>query len=690
MDFEPEAEDIYLALSKGEQETPSVLSRRRFLQAIGLGGAMAAMPGWMEDVAAAATPLRATDGIVVVVQLGGGNDGLNTLIPTSDGKYVDLRRAINLRSSAISIADGVGLHPSLPKLAARYRRGQVAAFRGVGVTRPNLSHFTSTATWMSGSTDTPRNGWLGRYLDGLPNANSLNGIAVGSGVPLTLVGSKQNVSALPVDSTGLYGTTTTSGSNNRLFDGIASFGRRSRGHGALADKWGACELTSMQNVNEIAPAYPTEPGDGKFGQELQVCARLINANLGMRVFHVDLGSFDTHANELESHAQLLAELDNGIDGFFNTLSPNLADQVTLMTFSEFGRRASENASGGTDHGTASCMFVMGKNVRGGIYGDQPSLVSLDDNHNLSITTDFRAIYASVLDRWLKADSTEILGTNMDDFDLFVAGPGKPLPSRPPDPGPGPGPGGTDSGPGRPAYRLVAATGSIASFGTANLGAPIGVRTAVGLATTPARDGFWIAGADGGVFTVGSAEFYGSMGGKPLNSPVVGITSTPTGKGYLLAASDGGLFAFGDAVHRGSMGGKPLAKPVVGVASTPSGRGYWMVASDGGIFAFGDAPFHGNTRSFKLNQPIVGMASSPSGNGYWLTAADGGVFAFGDAAFFGSLGNTKLNKPIVSITASSSGRGYRLAAEDGGVFCFGDAVFSGSATSTGAKFVGIAE
>ncbi|HVX23290.1 MAG TPA: hypothetical protein VHB02_18255 [Acidimicrobiales bacterium] len=165
-------------------------------------------------------------------------------------------------------------------------------------------------------------------------------------------------------------------------------------------------------------------------------------------------------------------------------------------------------------------------------------------------------------------------------------------------------------------------------------------------------GYWEVASDGGLFAFGSAQFYGSMGGKPLNQPVVGMTSTADKEGYYEVASDGGLFAFGDAAFYGSMGGKPLNQPVVGMTLTPTGKGYWEVASDGGLFAFGDAQFYGSMGGKPLNKPVVGIAATPDGKGYWEVASDGGLFAFGDAQFYGSMGGKPLNKPVVGIAAAS--------------------------------------
>ena len=193
-------------------------------------------------------------------------------------------------------------------------------------------------------------------------------------------------------------------------------------------------------------------------------------------------------------------------------------------------------------------------------------------------------------------------------------------------------------------------------------------------------GHWLAGADGGVFAFGQAQYYGGLGTTRLNRPVVAMASSPTGRGYWLAAADGGVFAFGDARYWGSMGRARLNSPVVGIAPTPTGRGYWLAAADGGVFAFGDARFLGSTAALKLVKPVVGLAPTPTGAGYRLAAADGGVFAFGDARFLGSAANLPLRAPVVSVAATGSGRGYWMAAADGGVFAFGDAPFSGSAAA----------
>ena len=219
---------------------------------------------------------------------------------------------------------------------------------------------------------------------------------------------------------------------------------------------------------------------------------------------------------------------------------------------------------------------------------------------------------------------------------------------------------------------------------------------VGIAATPTGRGYWLAAADGGVFSFGDAQFYGSAGGVTLNKPVVGIAATPSGHGYWLVAADGGVFAYGDAKFYGSAASLHLQQPVVGIAAHPSGKGYWLVAADGGVFTYGEpgVDFFGSAANLHLQKPVVGIAAAPSGRGYWLVAADGGVFAYGDpgaAGFYGSAATLQLQKPIVGMAAPPSGKGYWLVAADGGVFAYGAAGFFGSLGSTppGVPIVGMA-
>jgi len=281
------------------------------------------------------------------------------------------------------------------------------------------------------------------------------------------------------------------------------------------------------------------------------------------------------------------------------------------------------------------------------------------------------------------------------------------------------------------YHLVGADGGIFNFGHAGfygntytlgltglhgshpLNAPI-----VGVVENPSGKGYWMVGADGGVFNFGGAKFYGSTyslgltglsGSHPLASPVVGMAATPDGKGYWLVTKAGFVYSFGDASFYGDTfsygltgltGAHPLAAPIVGIAADASGKGYWLVGADGGVFNFGDATFYGTTYSRGLTgltgarplaAPIVGIAATPDGDGYWLVGADGGIFNFGNAGFDGSTysrgltgltGSHPLNAPIVGIVPTANGDGYWMVGKDGGVFNFGNAGFDGSTYSYG--------
>jgi len=266
-----------------------------------------------------------------------------------------------------------------------------------------------------------------------------------------------------------------------------------------------------------------------------------------------------------------------------------------------------------------------------------------------------------------ADGLVVSPDNSDRLLALHGQDGLPGPPTPPPPTPG--------------YWEAADDGGVFSFGSAAFYGSAGslhlARPIVGMASTPDHGGYWLVASDGGVFNFGDAGFYGSTGSLHLREPIVGIAATPDGRGYWLVASDGGVFAFGDATFSGSTGGLSLKSPVVGMAAGPSDGGYWLVASDGGIFAFGDAPFEGSTGALTLTRPVVGMAAPDGGTaGYWLVASDGGIFAFGEP-FYGSMGGQSLVRPVVSMAASITGHGYWLVASDGGIFAFGDAPFEGS-------------
>jgi PKD domain len=242
------------------------------------------------------------------------------------------------------------------------------------------------------------------------------------------------------------------------------------------------------------------------------------------------------------------------------------------------------------------------------------------------------------------------------------------------------------------YWQVATDGGVFSYGTAQFygsvpGLGLHLTNILGMARTPTNAGYWLVGSDGGVFAFGDAQFFGSLPGLQVHvNNIVGMTPTRTGNGYWLVGSDGGVFAFGDAQFYGSMGGKPLNKPVVSIAATPDSGGYWLAAQDGGIFAFGNAGFYGSMGGQPLNLPVTDMDATPDGHGYWMAAEDGGVFAFGNAQFYGSMAGKPLNGHVTGMSVTQDGQGYFLNGCDGGVFAFGNASFRGSNPTYGCRGV----
>ena len=424
-------DDLALDRLSRPASLPGGLSRRRFLQLAGAGAGVATMGSMLPSLEAfAAPPVGSTDGIVVLIMMEGGNDGLNTVVPTTESSYYALRPVLGIPAGqALSVGSGFGLHPSLPKLKARFDQGDVAIVQGVGYANPDLSHFTSMGIWMNGwggaTQSGPATGWIGRYLDGLPNAaaESLYGVVVGTSVPLHMVGSVARASGLPTDLGGAFGIDRRDASDARMYDALAAFSSGATGLGQWGDLAAKVEHDTLDLAQRIQPAYQGTFPDTNLGRQLTLVAKLINTNLGIRVFNTSIGGFDTHSGQAGGQANQLGELDDAIDSFFATLAPAWQNRVTVMTFSEFGRRPEENTDAGTDHGTASPLFVVGPRVKGGLYGAPSRTNDLDGNGNLKYHVDFRQVYATVLDTWLKADSRQVLGYNFGSLNFFDRGPG---------------------------------------------------------------------------------------------------------------------------------------------------------------------------------------------------------------------------------------------------------------------------
>lgn len=652
-------------------------SRRRFLQFSAAGaGVVAATPYLSQLEALAAPPVGDTQGILVTVFLGGGNDGMNTVAPVGNSRYAQLRPSLRI-TNGLSIGSGLALHPALTKLKTRFDVGKVAVVQGVGYQPPDLSHFESQDIWMHGwgGSGQKTTGWAGRFLDGLPNTEkeSLYGVSLHGNVNLQLSGAVANPSSLPLRINDAFGIDRSDRSDARMFDAVKSFGSGTTTLGALGAEFNESQMELMNLTQRIRPAYGFSEQPSYIEQQLVLAAHLINANLGIRVIDTVLDGFDTHSDQAGWHATLMGRLDNAIDKFFKTLSTRWKGQVCLMTWSEFGRRPEENGDAGTDHGAAAPLFVIGDKVRGGVHGSHPSLTNLDNHGDLRPSVDFRQVYAPIIDTWLKGDDRQILGKTYSPIPLFKSGPSAPAVNQPSTIKPG--------------YWIAGPTGHITGKGAATKFGPLPSVTSyvIGGAPTPTRKGLWLVSLDGRVYSVGDAGKFGHMGGKHLNKPIVAMSANAaTGKGYWLCASDGGIFTFGDARYYGSTGNIRLNKPIVAFCSTPSGKGYWFCASDGGIFTYGNARFYGSTGAKRISSPIVSMACTPSGKGYWFCAANGTVYPFGDAKYHG--GKPNLGAPIISIQATDSGKGYWLLARNGRVASFGDATVLGSIADTSTVLV----
>jgi uncharacterized protein (DUF1501 family) len=419
-----EFEDVHHLLSAPVEATPKELSRRRFLQAAAMGaGAMALLPTWLRDEAGA-VPLGPSDGVLVLVMMGGGNDGLNTLAPVADGTYRDKRGGLAVTEAAgLPVGAGLALHPALGGLKRRFDQGKLALVQGVGNPVTDLSHFTSMASWMQGWANggPPITGWLGRWLDGVAGADALRAVTVGSSVPLHLVGTKTKAVALSSSAGDLFGSGTEA-HEQRMYDCVGGFGGGANGIGPMGDLLGRTGRASIALSRTVKPLYKPDLPGGRLASQLGLCARLVNADVGARVLNVAYGDFDHHADQGWKHNERMKELDAGIEAFFSTLDPRFAGRVTVLTFSEFGRRVERNGSGGTDHGTASVMLAVGDKVKGGLYGAMPSLTALDRSGNMVPTVDFRSVYGSVLDGWLGGGSSSVLGRGFENLNLFRSGP----------------------------------------------------------------------------------------------------------------------------------------------------------------------------------------------------------------------------------------------------------------------------
>ncbi|PZR77152.1 MAG: hypothetical protein DLM73_00375 [Chthoniobacterales bacterium] len=424
-------------------------TRRRFLRTSALGAAAAwTLPVFLEktffalDAMAADAPTQAITGkdatILVVLQMAGGNDGLNMVVPYADDIYYRSRPKLALPADKILKLDSyAGLNGKLTGLKSLFDEGHLAVVQGVGYPNPNRSHFRSTEIWQTAS-DAERNesqGWLGKYFDSCcAGADPTVGVAIGEQMPQAFVAKTptgvtfskpeqfrwqpsekmagamseeeaffrqlngiDDQAAAPADG----GSINTIAGRNRADQSAFDFLQRT----ALDAQLSSDKILAIARKYKSTVPYPPGP----LAASLSMIARMIAGGLPTRVYYASQGGFDTHAGQLNAHDRLMSGFNDALSAFVADLKQQgNFDRVVLMTFSEFGRRVAENANGGTDHGAAAPMFVLGGRVRPGLFGKHPSLSDLDHG-DLKFNTDFRGVYGTILEKWLKAPSEMVLG-----------------------------------------------------------------------------------------------------------------------------------------------------------------------------------------------------------------------------------------------------------------------------------------
>lgn len=355
---------------------------------------------------------------IIVVEMSGGNDGLNTLIPYADETYYKVRPQIAIKREETHVLNGdVALHPSMGKLKELYDLGHLAVIQGVGYPTPDFSHFRATEIYRSGNTGQYTGvGWLGRYLDaGVRDADTyFAGLSATGGVNPAVNGERYHTPAVVSAATYQLATDPKFGGDrgNRLnaFSALNQPGPNTRTMLPLLDDTANAAYASSKELQDLVKNYSAAveyPNNG-LGNSLKLMAEVVTSDIGLQVGYVTIGGFDTHADEANVQKTLLQTVSDGIRAFLDDVEAhNFGDRVIVMTMSEFGRRVEENGSRGTDHGSAQPMFIAGKPIKGGLYGQRPSLTDLD-NKNLKFNTDFRSVYATVLKDWLGTDPAPLL------------------------------------------------------------------------------------------------------------------------------------------------------------------------------------------------------------------------------------------------------------------------------------------
>jgi uncharacterized protein (DUF1501 family) len=410
-------------------------SRRDFLlSGLGLMGAVMYGPdlfGLLAQQAHAAPRVVGSSKILIIIQMSGGNDGLNTVIPFADPAYLKIRPTIGIKPDVVlKLDDKVALNPNMTPFQDLYKAGKLAVIQGVGYPNPNRSHFRSIEIWQTAEPKKVKDtGWIGRYLD-LANGgktkvdNIFPAINVDPILPKTLSAQKVVVPSISdvknftfkADPRYEEDRSAQLATFNNIYQKYPS----NRPYVEELRKVGLDTTEASDSIAKMVATYKDGakyPNNG-FGKGMQFIAQLIIGGVNCSIYNISMGGFDTHTNEQNAHQNLFKTLTQGVEALQKDLEAHGMDKdVVMMTFSEFGRRVGENGGRGTDHGAAAPMFIIGSGVKGGIIGDQPSLTDLDDG-DLRYKTDFRTVYATILDRWLNADSKAVLGDKYDMLDLF--------------------------------------------------------------------------------------------------------------------------------------------------------------------------------------------------------------------------------------------------------------------------------
>lgn len=396
------------------------MNRRKFLKNSTLASSLFFVPSFVkafENVASKSLGYKR----LVIIQLSGGNDGLNTVIPYHNDLYYKARPTLGIaKKDIIQVTNEVGFHPSLTPLKRLYDQGHLTVINNVGYPNPNRSHFRSTDIWhtATNSNTYSQSGWIGRYLDHYAKQPH-SAIEINNNLSLAMKGETINAIATQ-DPKTFYNL-----SKDPYFKAIHNHqndAHLSEHNLGYLYKTMIAAQSSAKHIYETSKTFTSkkEYPNNKFGKQLKTTASIINSGLDTKVFYGALSGFDTHVNQLATQKKLLSTYANGIEAFVQDLKDNGTFNDTLiLTFSEFGRRVKQNANVGTDHGTANNVFIIGNQLKKqGLYNNMSNLSDLDDHGDLKFEIDFRTIYATVLDKWLQVDDKKILNTSFSQLQFI--------------------------------------------------------------------------------------------------------------------------------------------------------------------------------------------------------------------------------------------------------------------------------